>query len=133
MTFNPDTPIDNSEFLFRAIRPFQDHWNFEKGKLSSGFYKSSLPISVERDGARSNEEIIDSFKSFFTKYFGVSKIQAEDCRKCETDICPDKKPDNIYHAIIEEPGRSGVSSSKAKCLTRSTIIVEFPILSDLST
>ncbi|MCH7828193.1 MAG: hypothetical protein IIC75_09540 [Bacteroidetes bacterium] len=133
MTFNPNTAIDNSEFLFRAIRPFRDHWNFEKDRLSSGFYKSNLPISVERDGTRSNEEIIDSFKSSFTKYFGVSKIQAEDCRKCKTDIHPDKKTDNIYHAIIVEPGRSCVSSSKAKCLTRSTIIVEFPILSDLST
>ncbi len=126
MTFNPDSAVDNSENLYRAIRPFPDHWNFEKNRLSSGFYKSNKPISVDREGGRSTEEIIVTFKTSFDKNFGVSKVLAKKCRECGTEVLPDKLPDNIYHAIIIEKGKHGISGSKAKCLANASVLIVLP-------
>lgn len=126
MTFNPNSPINNSEYLYRAIRPFPDHWNFEKNRLSSGFYKSNKPISVDREGERQVSEIIIVFKFLFENNFGVAKLLAKECRNCNTEVYPDKKPDNIYHAIIKEKGKEGISGSKAKCLSKSTILESLP-------
>jgi hypothetical protein len=126
MTFNPDSTVDNSEYLYRAIRPFPDHWNFEKNRLSSGFYKSNIPISVDREGGRSSNEITEAFKISFDKNFGISKVLTEDCRNCCTEVLPDKQPHNIFHAIIKEKEKDGISGSKAKCLAKSTILELLP-------
>ena len=89
MKFDPESEILDTEELYRIIRPFPDHWNFEENRLSSGAFKSSIPLSVDRDGQRKEEEAINFLRSFHNGLVGVARILALNCKKCETTVTPD--------------------------------------------
>jgi len=134
MKFKLSNNVAEKELLYRVIRPFPEHWNFEENRLSSGAFKSSEPISVDRDGMREELDIIAFFWNFHPTNFGVVKISALHCRECETLVTasPIKenkskaiKP-NPYHAEINGNGVVGTKGSHGKCLNKKAVVIKYP-------
>ena len=94
--------IEDQETLYRMSKKSNPDCWLNK-KPMPAFFIDPQGASVDRDGGRSEEDIIDCFKSRFKKhdeFGGMVKITAQKCREAET--CPkainNKK--NKHHAEV---------------------------------
>ena len=112
MTFNPKSDITDNEILYRVVRPFNLFWKKKFNKLSTAAFKDRNGLSVDRDGERSENAVIDDFNRRRFEGALISAI-AGDCKAINTYLVP--KPNNWkYHAEILD-SRSKIILSNEKC------------------
>jgi len=105
MSFIPESEIQDSETLYRAIHP--SFWNYEEDKPTSALFKDRKGVSVDREGG---------------------KLNAGQTRRVGTYLKPDKTPENVFHALIlESESKILLSSRKAKELSRMINIITPPV------
>ena len=78
--------IADSEILYRMVKK-SDPNGFINGKPTAALFMDKSGASVDRDGGRSEEEIIENFKWRFRKkddYKTSVKISAQQCRNSDT-------------------------------------------------
>lgn len=95
--------IENSEVLYRVVRESNPN-GFINGKPSAALFLDARGTSVERDGERDEDEIIDAFRKRFRKndYKTSVKVTAEECRTIGTYPNPIGNKRNMYHAEVHE-------------------------------
>lgn len=121
MSFIPESEIQDNEILYRAIHP--SFWNYEEDRPTSALFKDRKGVSVDRDGNRNENEVIN-FLLNSRKNFGAGKLNAGQTRNIGTYLKPDKIPDNDFHALIlESDTRILLSNRKAKELSRMINII----------
>lgn len=114
------------------VRPFSDHWNFEEGRLSSGIFKSSLSISVDRSASRPEAECISFLLNENPINSGVLKISKQFCMECDTVVTYSpiisaiEKENNPFHSLINGSGIIGTKGSHGKCLLKKSLVLISP-------
>lgn len=96
--------IEDTEILYRVVRE-SDPDGFISGKPTAALFMDERGVSVDRDGERTENEIIKTFKARFGRrndYKTAVKITAKECRDVETYPNPTGNKKNIYHAEIWE-------------------------------
>lgn len=96
--------IADHEILYRMVKK-SDPDGFINGKPTAALFMDKNGASVDRDGGRTELEIINKFKWRFKKkedYKTVVKIGAGTCRKIGTFPNPTGNHNNEYHAEIWE-------------------------------
>lgn len=94
--------IKDSEILYRVVRE-SDPDSFVDGKPTAALFMAEKGTSVDRDGERTEQEIIENFKWRFRKnndYKTAVKISAGECRSVNTYPNPIGNKTNKYHAEI---------------------------------
>ena len=123
MNFDKDSPIDDSEYLYRAFHFLE--WSFKDNRPSSRlFYSRNSSLSVDRDGGRVDSEIIENFRQRDKyKSCGLVKHTARFYRECETEPIPDPETGNDYHALVNGKDMIGTKQSHAKKLCKKFDLV----------
>lgn len=117
------TVVVRSEILYRVVKRSQPDTIDEHGKPTSALFKDDSGVSVDRDGGRSEPEVVDRFKNFFGQRFkGLVRVGA--------DVCIDNNmaviPDDGYHAeIFDDFQKTPLSQLKALILADSCRVVTF--------
>ena len=94
--------VQRNELLYRVIKRSQPDSMNEKGRPTSALFKQENGVSVDRDGERSEDVIIETFKERFDKRFkGLVKVGADICIENDIVVIPETSS-NIYHAEIFE-------------------------------
>lgn len=94
--------IDDLEILYRVVRESEPN-GFVNGKPTAALFMDERGASVDRDGERTEDEIIENFKMRFSKnndYKTAVKISAGVCREINTYPNPIGNKRNPYHAEI---------------------------------
>ena len=96
--------IEDYEKLYRVVRnSYPDA--FIDGKPTAALFMDSQGASVERDGGRSEDVIISTFRSRFARradYKTAVKITAGECRAANTYPNPVGNHKNENHAEIHD-------------------------------
>jgi hypothetical protein len=114
--------IDDSEYLYRRVILNPSFWDSEKKLPTSAIFKDSNGVSVDRQGERSQKDIIRDALKYPLK--ALVHVKTEKCR--ELDTVPVYKPveDNMYHSEIHDSiDKVRLSSSKAKRLRDNCKVV----------
>ena len=96
--------ILDDERLYRMVKK-SDPDAFINGKPTAALFMDENGASVDRDGGRTENEIIENFKWRFRKkddYGTAVKIGAGECREIGTYPNPVGNKKNKYHAEIWE-------------------------------
>ncbi|SCI49347.1 Uncharacterised protein [uncultured Blautia sp.] len=113
--------IEDTEILYRVVRE-SDPDGFVDGKPTAALFMDERGASVDRDGGRTEPEIIDKFKWRFRKnndYKTAVKIGAGQCRSANTYPNPIGNKTNKYHAEIwDSENEQVVSLFKAILLAK---------------
>lgn len=118
MTFIPDSEITNNEILYRAIPNQPNFWNEIENRPTSALFKDAKGVSVDRDGERTEDEILSKLLQC-RKDYGAGKIAAEICNSIDLYLKPDKRPENDYHALIlASEDKIQISNGKARKLSK---------------
>lgn len=94
--------IEDSEILYRVVKK-SDPDGFINGKPTAALFMDENGASVDRDGGRTEENIIEKLKYRFGRrddYNTAVKIGAGECRDAETFPNPIGNHKNKYHAEI---------------------------------
>lgn len=117
--------FENSEELYRRIPNRPSHWKSDRTPSSAAF-KDSRGLSVDRGGARSEDEIIQSQISQ-GDLAAVVSVTVGFCLSLPTTpkyIPYPPAEDNIFHAEIHESEVVvEITNKKAKALARNAAIV----------
>ena len=118
--------VQRNELLYRVIKRSQPNSIDEKGRPTSALFKQDNGVSVDRDGCRDEEVIIQTFKNRFDKRFkGLVKIGANICIDNNIAIIPETSS-NIYHAeIFENVEKDPLGQLKALILADSSEVVAY--------
>lgn len=100
MSFLLDNNINDSEFLYRGV--VSVNWDFENNRASSAAFKDSKGTSVNRDGGRTDPEVVEHMVR--TKPFkAIIKVTAKDVRDIGAIVIYKPEiPENIYHSEIHD-------------------------------
>lgn len=113
--------IEDTEILYRVVRE-SDPDGFISGKPTAALFMDERGASVDRDGERTEQEIVETLKKRFGRrndYKTAVKIGAGECRSVEAYPNPIENKKNIYHAEIwESKDEKTVSLLKAIRLAR---------------
>lgn len=94
--------IDDAEILYRVVRKSYID-GFINEEPSAALFMDDNGASVDRDGGRTESEIVENFKKRFGKngdYINAVKISAGECRQAGTYPNPTGNHKNMYHAEI---------------------------------
>jgi hypothetical protein len=120
------------EKLYRKIRPLEQFWDCERGRPTSGAFKDSKGLSVDRDGDRSEPEVISAIDERLPLDGFIVSVKYAQCQSIPTDVVYLPVQGNEYHSEIHDSvGRIPLSASKAKRLSEMVYIVKNPADSDL--
>ena len=127
MSFIPTSEIIDSEFLIRAFKS-REEWNFIENRPSSGIFRSSASVSVDRDAERDKESIVEGFRQRdgYQKC-GMVQLLAKECRESDCEPSPAPEEENPYHALINGIGRVGTSRGQAKRMAEKSSIFEMSL------
>lgn len=96
--------IEDCEILYRVVRnSYPD--GFIEGKPTAALFMDDKGASVDRDGGRSEELIVESLQKRFERredYKTSVKITAGECKSINTYPNPIHNHKNIYHAEIHD-------------------------------
>ena len=113
--------IEDSEILYRVVRK-SDPDGFVEGKPTAALFMDKKGTSVDRDGGRTEQKIIEKFKWRFRNkddYKTAVKITAGECRSANTYPNPIGNKTNKYHAEIwDSENEQFVSLFKAILLAK---------------
>lgn len=122
MSFMLKEHIDDSEYLYRRIILNPNFWNFEKNQPTSAIFKDSNGVSVDRQGGRDENTIVQAFVKFPLR--AIAKIQTITCRNLQTYTVYKPLEENIFHCeIYDSINKIPINSSKAKKLRDNIEIV----------
>lgn len=122
MSFNKNSLVQDNEFLYRAFHLLE--WHHGENRPNSGVFQSSDPISVDRDGERKDNVVIEAFRNRPNyKLCGLVKHSAQFYRECETEPVPDPEDNNQYHALVNGIGIKGTKKKHARKLCRNYTLV----------
>lgn len=99
--------VEDNEILYRAILRNMPN-AVDNGRLMPAVFMDKNGASVERDGKRKPQDIIQTLCQRFNqygkvdKYMGAAKISAKDCRSIPTHVAPIGNMRNIFHAEIHD-------------------------------
>lgn len=94
--------VQRDELLYRVVKRSQPDTMDKYGRPTSALFKQKDGVSVDRDGERNEETVIETFKDRFEKRFkGLVKVGANVCIDNEMAVIPETSS-NIYHAEIFE-------------------------------
>ena len=121
--------VEDSEVLYRAVVNKPDFWKKDTGGPSSALFKDSKGCSVDRDGGRSDEELIRLWQSKRGRRdSGLVSLTALQCREADTFPKPDPIMENPYHALIlNSPSEITITRSKARRLAKMARIILVPL------
>ena len=111
--------FDECERLYRAVYPpdiMPLFWK-ENGEISSAVFKDKKGLSVERDGGRSDGEVINNMRLYF--YGSIISVLVRDCDSCKAVLryLPTRRSE--YHSEIHgSDDRAILSQSQCKYLAR---------------
>lgn len=93
--------VQKSELVYRAVKRSKPNW-LDQGNATPAMFKDIGGNSVDRDGKRSREEVIEFMNSitFPKRLKGVVELRAGECMDTGVEIIPDPKVYNPYHANI---------------------------------
>jgi hypothetical protein len=120
--------IDDNEQLYRSVPKNPDLWETKFHRPTSGFFLNPAGISVDRDGGRTEQQIIKDFDERYPNR-GLVLILAKACREIGTNPVAKPLEDNIYHAEIHDEDGSPIikSRSKRRKLAVACRIVKYPV------
>lgn len=114
--------IRDDEVLYRALIL---KW-FKNGRLTSAAFKQKNGASVDRDGGREEQAIIDTFEDRMPGR-GLALIAARQCRDLETNPVANPIENNPYHAEIHDSqDKITIGISKARKLSKAVTIIKYP-------
>ena len=118
--------VQKNELLYRVIKRSQPDSIDENGRPTSALLKQKDGVSVDRDGEREEEEIINTFKNRFnTRFKGLVRVGANICIDNFMAVIPETSS-NIYHAeIFENKNKVPLSQLKALILADNSDIVVY--------
>lgn len=121
-----DKIVTHNEILYRAVKRSQPDAISEDGSPTSALFKQDNGVSVDRDGGRVEEEIIETFKARFTTRFkGLFRVGADICIDHSMAVIPADKT-NEYHAeIFDDFDKTPLSQLNALILADSAQIVTY--------
>lgn len=96
--------IEDKEILYRVVKK-SDPDGFIDGKPTAALFIDEHGASVDRDGERSEHDIVETLKNRFGRrddYKTAVKICAGKCREIGTYPNPIGNKKNKYHAEIHE-------------------------------
>ncbi len=115
--------IEDREILYRAERT-RDPSSYINGKPGAPLFMQAGGCSVERDGRRSEKEIIGILDERFSDYKCAVKLTALQCRDLNTFPTPCKNKKNKFHAEIwDSPENIEIPLDKAMQLARICTVV----------
>lgn len=115
--------INDKELLYRAVPNKPQLWKEKDNRPSSALFKDSKGVSVDRDGNRPDNEIVENFKSKFPCR-AVVKVTAGKCRELEALVLAKPLEDNPFHAEIHNNREKiQLSSSKARKLSKAVDVI----------
>lgn len=125
MTFT-ETVVQRNEILYRVIKRSQPDTIDDKGCPTSALFKQEDGVSVDRDGERAENEIVDTFRARFHKRFkGLVKVGANVCFEHDMAVIPETTS-NIYHAeIFENEKKEPLSQLNALILADESKVVVY--------
>ena len=119
--------ISDYEMLYRAVLKSNPSV-YVNGKPTAALFMDDKGVSVERDGERSEEEIVETLTQRFRKnqgYENAVKIRAGVCREIGTYPNPVGNKKNKFHAEIHESEKIiPISILKALRLAKECEIVK---------
>jgi len=122
----------SDEKLYRKIRPLDQFWDHERGRPTSGAFKDSRGLSVDRDGDRSESEVISAINERLSLDGFIVSVKYAQCQSIPTNVVHLPVQGNEYHSEIHDSvERIPLSASKAKKLSEMVYIVKNPADSDL--
>ncbi len=99
-----ESKIKENELLYRAIKRSRRDWLDNEGKPTPAMYKDEGGNSVDRDGKRDEDSIINFMKEgiFKGRLKGVVKLYAKECMNEPYAVKIKSAPtkENPYHANI---------------------------------
>ncbi|MDC3418734.1 hypothetical protein [Aquibacillus salsiterrae] len=124
-----NTNISPEEKLYRALLFSNPNaWDDEKGRPSSALFKDSKGVSVDRDGKRSEYDIVNSFSERFSpkNLKAIVFIGADFCYELPLKLIYRPEPNNIYHAEIHDSDEKVQITSKGKLrkLAKNCVVIE---------
>ena len=122
-----ESNIGYQEKLYRAVKLAKPQlWDDENGRPSSALFKDSKGVSVDRDGNRSEHEIINLLSENINHepLRAVISLDASYCYEVPVELIYSPLENNIYHAEIHDSKeRVQLTSSKARKLSRNCIVI----------
>lgn len=121
---NPD--FDYHEKLYRKVIIKPDFWKKSTGQPSSAVFKDSKGVSVDRDGGRLQNQVIDAFKNRFGEenMKALVSVTIEYCTEVDVFLKYAPIPDNKYHTEIHNtPTEIRLTSAKARKLAKNCNVV----------
>lgn len=121
-----DKVVKRNEMLYRAVKRSQPDTINEDGSPTSALFKQDNGVSVDRDGGRTEDEIVETFESRFTTRFkGLFRVGANVCLDHSMAVIPADKT-NEYHAeIFDDFNRTPLSSLNALILADAAQVVTY--------
>lgn len=115
--------VVRNEKLYRVVKRSQPDTINEQGRPTSALFKQDDGVSVDRDGGRSESEIICCVKNkFSTRFKGLVCVGADICIDNDMAVIPD----HDYHAeIFDNLQKTPLSQLNALILADSCIVVTF--------
>ena len=118
--------VTDEEILYRAVTLNPIFWKNDCQRPSSALFKDSKGVSVDRDGQRTDNDIIKNFNEKFKNNIkAIVSINAATCRN-ELNLFLKASPcdDNIYHAEIHNSDKEiQLKSSQARRLSEKVKII----------
>lgn len=115
--------VERSEILYRAVKRSQPDTIDEHGKPTPALFKDDNGVSVDRDGGRLEDEIVDCFmKRFGQRFKALFCFGAETCLDNNMAVIPD----HDYHAeIFDDYQKTPLSPLNALILADACKAVRF--------
>jgi hypothetical protein len=121
-----DNIISREEKLFRNVITNPSFWKTATGKPSSALFKDSKGVSVDRDGVRDYDTIVETFRQRFRddNIKAIIYVNAAFCLDLGTHLIYKPEHDNIYHSEIHgSPDKIAIHPKIAKQLASECSIV----------
>jgi hypothetical protein len=117
--------VENSEKLFRAIKPPPQFWSTKENRPSSALFKDTHGVSVDRNGEREQDDVNSFFKSRFENLRGLALIYASTCLEVNCRVFPKQEDGNPFHAHIEGETELELKNSQARHIAKNCSFIEF--------
>jgi hypothetical protein len=88
----------SSEKLYREIRPLVQFWDNERERPTSGAFKDSKGISVDRQGDRQESEAIEQLNHRLLLDGAMVSVQYQECIEIPVTVAYLPVPENIFHS-----------------------------------
>ena len=119
-----DKVVTRNEMLYRVVKRSQPDSMNADGQPTSALFKQEDGVSVDRDGERDEEEIVNTFRTRFTKRFkGLVRVSAGVCIDNCMAVIPEDENNKYHVEIFENFEKTPLSSLNALILADCARVV----------